>query len=220
MMKKLDGARLAGLLGVLLAATIADVSVAHAQDGGFRGRIWVGAVGRYVLTDNDPFTSPGFGTTELKVDGSALGFGADGEFKFNRWIGIDAAIAYAKLNVLFTTSNTPGTSYANDFGIAPVLVSLNLHVIHTDAVDLWVGPQVGYVLFPDDLSYAVTGGGTFTYKAKSVFSKKGFATGADIGLGKTVALNLGFRWQNADGDSDGHLTVDPTLVTIGLTKKF
>jgi hypothetical protein len=53
-----------------------------------------------------------------------------------------------------------------------------------------------------------------------VFSKKGFASGADIGLGKTVALNLGFRWQNADGDSDGHLTVDPTLVTIGLTKKF
>jgi hypothetical protein len=219
-MTMVNGARCVALLGVLLAANIADVSVAHAQDAGFRGRIWAGAVGRYVLKDNDPFTSPGFGTTELKVDGSAVGFGADGELKFNRWIGVDAAVAYSKLNVLFTTSNTPGTSYAHDFGVAPLLLSLNLHVIHTDAVDLWVGPQIGYVMFPDDLSYAVNGGGTFTYKPKSVFSKKGFATGADIGLGKTVALNLGFRWQDADGDDDGHLTVDPALVTIGFTKKF
>jgi hypothetical protein len=35
-----------------------------------------------------------------------------------------------------------------------------------------------------------------------------------------VALNLAFRWQNADGDSDGNLTFDPTFVTAGVTFRF
>ena len=43
--------------------------------------------------------------------------------------------------------------------------------------------------------------------------------GADLSFNERYALNLAFRWQNGDGDEDGHLTVDPTFVTAGLTIK-
>lgn len=219
-MKTLHGVRRVALAGGLLATTIAGGAVARAQDAGFRARVWIGADGRYVLKDNDPFDAPGFGTAELKVDGSALGIGGDAEYKLNKWIGIDGAIGYSSLNVMFTTSNTPGTESAQKLGMVPLLMSLNLHPVTTSKVDLWVGPQIGYVMFANDLSYPTSGSGPFTYRPTNVFSKKGFAAGADINFGRSLLLNLGLRWQDADADDIDHLTIDPTFVTIGFTKKY
>ena len=52
------------------------------------------------------------------------------------------------------------------------------------------------------------------------WSLKGFNVGADVTLTPRTALTLGFRWQNSDGDPDGHLTVDPTFVVAGVAVRF
>ena len=208
------------MLGCCLAI-LAFSAPASAQEhhDGFTARVWAGSAGRYVLNDNDPFTSPGFGTAELKVNGSAIGFGGDIEYRASRWIGLVGAFGYTKFDVDFTTTNAPGTVSTQKFGVMPLMLALNLHVIHARQINVWVGPQIAYVMFPDNLSYAV-GGSTFTYAPSGVFSKKGFVVGTDVRLGGGWALNGAFRWQDADGDSDSHLTVDPTFVTLGFAKRF
>ncbi len=208
------------MLGVCMSAMLASPAYAQEQTTGLIGRAWIGTMGRYVLKDNEPFASPGFGTSLLAVDGSGVAVGGDLEYRFSKWLGVDAALGYSKLNVNYTTSLTPGVTATNRFTVVPLLFALNIHVVHSEKVDVWVGPQVGWVMFPDALSFPVAGGRTYTYQPQTPFSHEGFVVGADIGITKTVALNLAFRWQDADADSNANLTVDPALLTFGVTKKF
>jgi hypothetical protein len=210
---------LIGAGGIFAATLLAAPGSAQAQDSGLSGRVWVGAVGRYVLSDNTPFASPGFGTVEMQVKGSSVGFGGDLEYRINPWFGIDGAVGYSKLNVQFASTTAPGNAPTQGFGVLPVMLALNVHLIHSEGFDLFVGPQLGYVMFPDNLSFTTTGG-PFAYKPKAVFSKEGFVIGSDIKMSSTMALNLAVRWQNADSDSNDMLTVDPTFVTAGFRWKF
>jgi outer membrane protein W len=218
-------ARVLSMVGCGFAAAVllSGSASAQGQQSGLSGRLWVGSVGRYVLNDNDSFTSPGFGTVELQVKGSSVGVGGDLEYRINNWFGLDAAVGYSRLNVQFTTTSSPSAAPTQSFGVLPVLLALNVHLIHGEHVDLWAGPQIGYVMFPDDLSYTVAGG-TFQYQPKAAVSWTGFVIGADIKLTRTMALNFATRWQDADADAsgggNGSLTIDPTFVTIGITRKF
>jgi hypothetical protein len=214
-----NSSRLVSTLCVFAAISLSSVTVAHAQETGVSGRLWVGAVGRYVLSDNTPFTSPGFGTVALKTNGTTVGFGGDLELRMNNWFGIDAAAGYSQMNAQFTTSTSAASSASKPFGVLPLMAALNIHLIHSDPIDLWIGPQIAYVIFPDNLSYA-TPTGTFTYKPTNVFSAVGFVIGTDIKLGGGWALTGAVRWQNADSDANDMLTVDPTFVTAGLRLKF
>ena len=207
-------------MAALCVATMMDTPAsAQGETTGLIGRAWIGTVGRYVLKDNGTFTPAGFGTSEMMVDGSGLGLGGDIEYKFSKWLGVDGALGYSNLKVDYTSSLMAGTQQQR-FKVVPLLFALDIHFVHTAKVDLWAGPQVGWVMFPTTLSFPVAGAGTFTYQPQNSFSKKGFVFGADIGMTKTAAFNFAVRWQNADGDPDGNLTVDPTFVTFGVTKKF
>ena len=208
-----------------VAATLAvvclgNVASAASPEAGWRGRLWMGPVGRYVLTDNEAYSDPPFGTVELKVDGSSFGFGGDVEYKFNRRLGFDFAVAYTKPTIQFTSSVNPAVVQTTGLSTVPLLFALNLHVVSNKKVDIWFGPQVGYVIWGGTMEFAVPPAGVFVYEPKSVFSPLGFDVGTDVFLSDSVALNLAFRWQNADADGDGHLTVDPTFVTAGVTFKF
>jgi opacity protein-like surface antigen len=205
--------------GIFAAALLVAPKSAVAQDAGFSGRLWVGAVGRYVLNDNTPFASPGFGTVEMQVKGSSVGFGGDLEYRINPWFGIDGAVGYSNLNVQFTSTTAPGNAPTQGFGVLPIMAALNVHLVHSEGFDLFVGPQIAYVMFPDNLSFTTTGG-PFTYKPANKFSAEGFVVGADIKMTKSMALNLAFRWQNADSDANDMLTIDPTFVTAGFRWKF
>ncbi len=194
-------------------------AAAQLSNSGIRVRVWGASVGRYVLSDNAPYASPGFGTVELQVDGSAIGFGGDVEYKFNRWIGLDAGIGYSSLTVDFTTTTAPGTTLSHGFVVMPAMLALDIHLISTKRVDIWAGPEISEVMFPTTLTYiesTTNGGGTFTYVPQNVFSKKGFFVGTDIALTRNILLNLGMRWQDADSDGDDHLTVDPAFITVGF----
>jgi opacity protein-like surface antigen len=204
----------------LSSLAVANAAEAGSAETGWRGRFWVGTVGRYVLDDNAAYQSPPFGTVETEVDGSALGFGGDVEYKFKRWLGLDTALAYTSLPVTFQTSTDPGVTQDADFTVIPLFVALNFHVVNTEKVDFWLGPQIAYVVYPDSLSFSVPGVGTFEYDPSNLFSPFGFDLGIDIAFNPTWAVNVAVRFQNADGDPDGHLTIDPTFVTVGMTARF
>jgi outer membrane protein W len=208
--------RLIATLPLLAALALAPRPALAQSNAGWRLRVWGGAVGRYVLNDNDTFDAAGYGTVGLKVDGSAPGFGADAEYKLARWIGLDAAIGYSNLTVDYTTTTSPGTVTTQGFAIVPIMLSLNIHLISTSSVDFWVGPQLAYLNYPTSTAFTPASGPTYTYMADNEFSKKGFSAGLDVGLNKRVLLNLAVRWNDADGDSNDHLTIDPTFVTIGI----
>lgn len=212
--------------GLVLAATallgIAASTSASAEgsDTGLRARLWVGAVGRYLLKDNEELDSPPFGTTTLAVEGTTVATGGGLEYKPIKWIGIEASIAYADAPVRFHSSVDAATTQHASFAIVPLYVGLNAHVINTRHLDLWFGPQVSYEIHPNDLAFVVPGAGTYQYESTNAFSYMGFSVGADIAIDENLALNLGFRWQDADGDEDGILTYDPTFVTVGFTGKI
>jgi hypothetical protein len=205
-----------GTLTVLMSAT--DV-LAQQHDGLVDLRIWTGAAGRYVLTDNGTFPQAGFDTVALKVEGSKPTVGGDIEFRVHRWLGIDVGGAYTRLTVNGTSSASPTVAQAR-LGVVPVFASLNVHLVSTNVLDIWVGPQIGYFFYGSQLSFPFAGAGTFAYSPTNTFSAKGFSVGADVGLASNAALNLAFRWQNGDGDSNGHLTIDPAFATAGLTIRF
>jgi len=215
------GVRSFGIVAVFVFG-ISLVGAADAQnaDTGWRGRFWVGAVGRYIENDNASYQDPPFGTVETEVDGSAVGFGGDVEFKFKRWLGLDAALAYTSLPVQFQSTADPGVTQHADFAVVPLFVSLNFHVVNTEKVDFWLGYQIAYLFYPDDLSFTVPGVGQFDYDSSDAFSPFGFSMGIDVGVTKTWAVNFALRFNDGDGDPDGHLTLDPTFVTVGMTAKF
>jgi len=206
-------------MSLAIGAMCAAPAFAQKHDGKVDFRIWGGAAGRYVLSDNGTFDSPGFGTVALKVDGSKPTVGADAEYRFHRWIGLDAAVDFTSFTIDETSTLSPSVNQAN-LKVVPALVSLNVHLISTNVVDFWVGPQVGYFIFHGTPSFQIGSAGTFTYTPSNSWSWKGFAAGADIGIDKVLALNVQFRWQNGDGDSNGHLTIDPALATAGITIRF
>ena len=202
-----------------LITVAASPAVAQKHDGKVDFRIWGGADGRYVLSDNGTFTQTGFGTVALKIDGAKPTVGADAEYRFHRWIGLDAAFDYTSFTVDASSSVNGATAQSN-LKVMPVLVSLNVHLISTNVVDFWAGPQIGYFMFKGSPSFALGNAGTLTYAPSNAWSWKGFAVGADIGIDKVMAINLQFRWQNGDGDPNGHLTIDPAMAVGGLTIRF
>src|SRR5262249_23662195 len=136
-----------------------------------------------------------------------------------RWLGIDVGGAWARYNVNGTSSLSP-TLAQDRLRVVPVFASLNFHLVSTNVVDIWIGPQVGYFFYGDQLTFPFAATGTLTYSPKHPFSATGCSVGADIGIDTNAAVNLAFRWQNGDGDPDGHLTIDPAFATAGLTIRF
>lgn len=210
---------LALLAAFLLTGLMTTTASAQSEEHGFTVRLWAGPAGRYVLHDNEPFSTPAFGTVGLHVQGSTPSVGGDAEYRLNRWFGVDAAAAYTRMNIQFISSNAPATALSQKLNVVPLFVSLNVHIVKNGRTDVWAGPQIGYLMYGNNLSYSINGAG-FGYKTSNTFSKEGFVVGTDINITPTVAVNAGFRWQNGDADPEGNLTIDPTFVSIGISKRF
>jgi len=124
--------------GRVLSALWFDTSAVGRRGARDSGHACGGEVGRYVISDNEPFDAPPFGTVGLQVAGSAFGVGGDVEYKVNRWIGLDAG-----------GSATPGSTCTSRRQPRParvhpallrraLLFALNVHVISTAKVDVWL----------------------------------------------------------------------------------
>ena len=146
-------------IGALMLSMSATEALAQHHDGLVDVRVWGGAAGRYVLTDNGTFPEAGFGTVALKIEDSKPTFGGDIEFRVHRWLGIDVGGAYTRFTVNGTSSLSP-TLAQDRLRVMPVFASLNVHLVSTNVVDIWVGPQIGYFFYGGELSFPFAGVGT------------------------------------------------------------
>jgi outer membrane protein W len=197
------------------------VSSARAQSDyqGWRFRVFGGIVCRCVESDNVSFDDPIYGMSATEVDGSSLGFGAGVERRFSKLLGLDLAVGYTTMDVVFTQSLTPDQS-KDTLKVLPVWLAVNFHVINTEKVDFWVGPQIGYVSWNDPLTFDVPGQEPYVVPTENEFPAIGLVLGLDYWLSENGALNFGFRFVDADADVNHNLPVDPTFITVGYTMKF
>jgi hypothetical protein len=207
------------VVGLLSGSVFQGTALAQDQYPNVKGRLWAGVQCRCVLSDNDTFTDPVFGTAELVAAKSAFGLGGDVEFRLARFFSFDVGLGYSSTSVEF--SHTVGTGVQEDkLGMMPLFLGANLHVVTTKRVDISVGYLTAYMFYLNDVSFDVPGTGTFTLPSSNEFTPKGFSLGADIATGEHWAVNLAFRMVNADADSGHLLALDPTFITVGVTRKF
>jgi outer membrane protein W len=192
---------------------------AQTEYGGWTWRASVGGVCRCVEDDTVTFQDPTFGTVELDVDGNSLGLGFDFERRFNKLIGLDFAVGYTDMDIDFMHS--VGTGVQQDsLASLNIWVAANFHLVNTEKFDFWIGPQIAYVAWLNDLSFNVPGTGTFNLKTDDEFPALGFELGADWWVENNWAVNFAFRFIDADADSDHNLPIDQTFVTVGVAHKF
>jgi outer membrane protein W len=209
---------LVSLVSITVAALFSAFP-AHAENeySGWRIRAWAGVTGRFIETDNATFTDPDFGDSSTEVDGTGFGFGIDVERRFTKLLGLDLAVGYTELDVEFTQSLT--TTIATDtLKVLPIWLALNFHVVNTEKIDFWVGPQIAYVAWNDPLTFSATGQPTFEQETANHFPGLGLALGLDWWLTKNSGLNFAFRF--VDADANENLLVDPTFITIGYGWKL
>jgi hypothetical protein len=210
------------VLGQLLIAVSAlNVQTVYAQDeyDGWTGRLWAGVVCRCVEDDNVTFDDATFGTSALEIDSNSTGFGFDVERRISKLIGLDLAVGYSQMDVDF--SHAVGTGVQQDsLAFLNVWFAVNFHVVNTERFDFWLGPQIAYVSWLDDLSFDVPGTGTFDFKTDNEFPALGVVFGADWKFSPDWAINFAFRFIDADADSNHTLPVDPTFVTVGIARTF
>jgi hypothetical protein len=211
------------MLALVFAAVIAFLALPPAQAEndykGWRFRAWGGIVGRYVESDDVTFTDPIFGLSATEVDGTGFGFGVDFERRFTKLFGLDIAIGYTELDVEFKQSLTSDVP-KDTLEVLPIWLAANFHVVNTESLDFWVGPQIAYVSWNDSLTFPVPGQPTFVLETESEFPAIGFVLGLDWWLTESGGLNFAFRFVDADADETHNLPVDPTFVTVGYTWSF
>ena len=64
----------------------------------------------------------------------------------------------------------------------------NFHLVNTEKFDFWIGTQIAYGAWLDDLSFDVPGTGTFNFATGNEFPALGFELGADWWVGKNWAV--------------------------------
>jgi Outer membrane protein beta-barrel domain len=209
----------AAAVGLLVGSVFQGTALAQDHYPNLKVRFWGGVQCRCVLSDNDTFPDPVFGTAELVAAKSAFGLGGDVEFRLARFFSFDVGLGYSSTSVEF--SHTVGAGVQEDkLGMMPLFLGANVHVVNTRRVDAYVGYLAAYMFYLNDVSFDVPGTGTFTLPSSNEFTPKGFSFGVDIAASEQWAVNLAFRMVNADADDTHLLPLDPTFITVGVTRKF
>lgn len=220
-LKKYKTLFLVALFVLTTMGVVSGVQAASAKTdyAGWSWRVWLGTVCRCVEDDNVTFQDPTFGTVGLEVDGNSPGIGFDIEWRLNKLIGLDLALGYTDMDVNFKHSVGAGVQQ-DSLASLNTWFSVNFHVINTKKFDFWVGPQIAYVTWLDDLSFDVPGTGTYNFKTDNEFPAIGFVLGADWWVAQNLAVNFAFRFIDADADENHNLPIDQTFVTVGVARKF
>lgn len=203
--------------GLLILSPASHAQQSSDRNSGWTWRAWGGVVCRCVEDDNVSFSDPTFGVSSLQVDDNSLGIGLDVEWRLGKLIGLDLAVGYTDMDVDFI--HTVGTGVQQDsLASLNMWFAVNFHVVNTEKFDFWVGPQIAYVAWLNDLSFNVPGTGTFNFKTDNEFPALGIALGADWWVAENWAVNFAFRFIDADADKNHTLPVDQTFITVGVAR--
>ena len=92
-----------------------------------------------------------------------------------------------EFDVEFTQSLTTTTA-KDTLDVLPIMLALNFHVVNTEKLDFWLGPQIGYVMWNDPLTFTASGQPDFVLETEDTFGL-GLVLGLDWWLTKSSGLN-------------------------------
>lgn len=121
---------------------------------------------------------------------AVLGF--DVERRFSKLLGLDLALGDTRLTTESNHSVGSGTQ-SDDLGVLPIWLALNFHVFNDEQFD---------------------------FQTDNECPSLGFLVGADFTIAEDWAVNFAFRFQDADADSNHDLPLDPTFVTLGISRSL
>ena len=150
----------------------------------------------------------------------AMGYGLGYEYRYSKLLSFGVSLSYWKHEIHLTAIDEGGLTVYDgkhgDWSWMPFLFDANFHVLGEGAIDLYLGPTVGYTMFGD-----------FEEAGDSFASNDQFTYGVNIGLGVALgenwALSGGLRYLQLDGEVEGYdykLPIDPFVVTVGVGRRF
>lgn len=195
-------------LGALVigAAAALATTPSSAQEDSYDFKLFGGAA--YVAPLGDSSLA---GVADAVEASTEYGWEIGGEWKPSSRIGLELAYFDAEHDV-----EADGT-VIGDIDLRPWTFTANFHLVSRDAFNWYVGPTLAYVDWSD---VRLDGGGSLDVDSETTY---GVSTGVDIGIGDTVALQLGLRWLDASVDSPvlpNDVSVDPLFTRIGVAFRF
>jgi outer membrane protein W len=186
------------------AALLAKPS--SAQEDGYDFKLFGGAA--YVAPLSDSSLA---GLADSVEASTEYGWEIGGEWKPSARLGLEVAYFDAEHDV-----EADGT-VIGDIDLRPLTFTANFHLVDRESFNWYVGPTIAYVDWSD---VRLAGGGSLDVDSETTY---GVSTGIDIGLGDTVALQLGLRWLDAGVESPAlpnDVSVDPLFTRVGIAFRF
>lgn len=198
-------------LALAMAVAASQFQPALAQDN--KVKIFAGA--SYISPLDEADVDIGAITDSIEAS-SELGWTVGVEFRFGEWIGLEVDYVSATHDIEF------GGQQIAEIDFAPISASLNVHLVHTKLVDLYIAPTATYVYWGD---LELDSGQTINLSDLDTDDEVSFGAslGLDIGLGEHFAVFGGVRWLSVDfenDDIDGSIGVDPLLSRLGVAVRF
>jgi outer membrane protein W len=198
-------ARLAPAAVAIACGSLASLpALAQEEDHSFK----IFGAASYVMPLSDSSVSGVASSVEASDE---LGFELGAEWKATDRIGIEVSYLDATHDV---EANGAGIG---EIDLRPWSFTANFHVLSRDHFSWYVGPTVSYI---DWSSLELANGATLDVDGETTF---GAATGVDIGIGDTFAVQLGLRWLDASVDSPSlpnAVSVDPLFARVGIALRF
>ncbi len=202
------------LVVMALLAVASASSAALAQDNNFK--IFGAAAYVSPLSEEDV----DFGSVQDSVEASnELGWAFGFEWRWGQLLGLEMDYINSTQDI-----DLGGTTVA-EVDFAPVSASLNIHLINTKVIDLYVAPTASYIFWGD---IEITGSASNLNINNNIDADPEFAWGAqvglDIGLGENFVIMGGIRWLSADlsptDDDVDELGIDPLISRVGIGLRF
>jgi hypothetical protein len=201
-------------LVALVLLAVAPPSAALAQDTHFK----IFGAAAYVAPLNEEDVD--FGSVQDSVEASdELGWAFGFEWRWGKLLGLEVDYVNSTQDIEL------GGEAIAEVDFQPVSASLNIHLIHTTFIDLYVAPTASYIDWGD---VEVTGSAGNLNVSNDIETDAELAWGAqiglDIGLGETFVLTGGVRWLSADlspdDDDVDELGIDPLISRVGVGLRF
>jgi len=163
--------------------------------------------------------------------GDSLGLSLGLERRFSDLLGIEVAIDASRPDTRLTIDSTPvGRLVATDrLDLFAVRAGINFHILADGPVDLYLGPTVGWLSTPGDLSLTArvdSTSETLKVKVGNGFGWGGSA-GADVDLGDGWTIAVSYTYLKADLDFSpeddpdaASLDLDPSTLRLGVGVRF
>ncbi len=191
-------------LALLLVALVLPRAAHAGKTYGFQ--MWAATTYVAPLSETDQNVS---GVTAAVKASNEMGYEFGAEIRTGL-IGLQFDYLHARQDLEHSNAGLLGTA---DFN--PISATLKLH-LPTPILELSAGPTVSYINWGE---LDLRNGSTQKLDAKLGY---GLSVGADLPLGRSLAITSGMRWLKADAKPKGGTTyaIEPLITHVGVALRF